>query len=309
MRYRANVTLSWDFDSDLPIEEAVELAKHYLDPLPQTEGLKSTIRLDKLKEKVQKVRIGEFPLDAVMPYVTRDEGKREYEVDGVKYAVKMNSHRYFLFRECCKCVACGLRGTRIFLEYHPADKTPHFNLYGEEDGKLVLFTKDHIHAKAFGGEDRHSNYQTMCIVCNNLKGHVNLTLEAVRQLREIYNENRTKLTKKKLHQLIEETKEKLAQPWAGNPEEVNEQARRRFLKKQRLTGDAVVTNYDLNIWRAGFNLIGKSVYEKIDPTHQHVACIRKGTVLEPLVVMNGRIVCKLSDEDAFSVPEPFVRPV
>jgi hypothetical protein len=201
MKYRAIATVSWDFDTQLSQKEALEFADNHLGGfLKQDEfnDLRLVVRLDKLKEKVEKVKIGEFKIEDVIPFLTKEDEKREYFCDGVQYAVKMNSHRYFTFRECLKCVACGLPGTRVFLECHLSDKSPHFNFYGEEDEKLILLTKDHIHAKAFGGEDRHSNYQTMCLICNNLKGHSNLTLDGVRELRNVYNENKNKVTKKKI---------------------------------------------------------------------------------------------------------------
>lgn len=50
----------------------------------------------------------------------------------------------------------------------------HFNLYAiDKDGNEVLMTKDHILAKARGGKDRISNYQTCCKVCNETKGATN----------------------------------------------------------------------------------------------------------------------------------------
>src|SRR5690606_1745333 len=104
------------------------------------------------------------------------------------------------------------------------------NLYGEEDEKLILMTKDHIHARSCGGEDRHSNYQTMCLICNNLKSHSNLNLEGVSELRRIYNENKHTVTKKKLHCLIEETRNNLSKPWPRSSKH-----------KVKATADAIIT--------------------------------------------------------------------
>jgi hypothetical protein len=305
MRYRANCVLCWDFDSTLSPERAAELTKQQIESLYPQLGLpdlRLLVRLDKLKEKIQKVRLGEFQMSDIIPYITKDDSKREYESDGVKYAVKMNSQRYFLFRECTKCIACGLQGTRILLEHHPADKSPHFNLYAEEDGKLILMTKDHIHAKSCGGEDRHSNYQTMCIICNNLKGHANLTIDSIRELRLIYNENKAKVTKKKLHLLIEEAKARMARPW----DEAKLKASQR-IRRMKASAEAVVTNCDLSVWRVGGDLVAKSVYEPITQGFKQLACIRKGTFLEPMLVMGGRVVCKFSDQELVSVPQQLVR--
>lgn len=301
MRYRATAQIIWDFDTTLPKDQAVEVARQHLGELPNKDGmsdLRLIIRLDRLKDKVQKVRLGEFTPDDVIPYLTKEETKREYDVNGIKYAVKMNSHRYFLFRESMKCVACGLQGTKMFLEHHPADKSPHFNLYGEEDDKLILMTKDHIHAKSCGGEDRHSNYQTMCIICNNLKSHSNLNLEAVSELRRIYDENKDAVTKKKLHCLIEEARNNLSKPW---PAKVAK-------SKPKLTADAVATICDVAVLRDQNNeMYAQSIYDKLPATDSYVGGIRKGTALEPLLCHRGSYMCKLPNEEVILIPQTLVR--
>lgn len=300
-RYRATAQIIWDFDTTLSKEKAVELAHQHLGELPNKDGmsdLRLIVRLDRLKDKIQKVRLGEFTPDDVIPFLTKEETKREYEVNGIKYAVKMNSHRYFLFRECMKCVACGLIGTKMFLEHHPADKSPHFNLYGEEDGKLVLMTKDHIHAKSCGGEDRHSNYQTMCIICNNLKSHSNLNLEAVGELRRIYNENKDSVTKKKLHYLIEEARRNLSKPW---PNKITQ-------NKPKMTADSIITVCDIAVLRDQENeFYTQSIYDKLSQNDRYVGCIRKGTPLEPLLCHRGSYMCKLPNEEIIFIPQTLVK--
>lgn len=305
-RYRATATIVWDFDTELTHDKALEIAKKHLAEIPAQDGmadLRLVLRLDKLKDKIQKVRLGEFKAEEVIPFITKEDVRREYEINGVKHLVRMNSHRYFIFRECSKCVACGLEGKRIFLEHNPTDKSPHFNFYGEEDGKLVLMTKDHIHAKAFGGEDRHSNYQTMCIICNNLKGHANLTIDSVRELRRIYDENKGKVTKKKLHQLIEDAKNKLCQPWHTTKVSVNK--RRKMLAQKKASADAVITSCDIKLFKTASEIYAKSVYDADE--HDHYACIKKGVYLEPLAVHQGKIMCKLTDDEVFMIPQSLVK--
>jgi len=95
------------------------------------------------------------------------------------------------------------------LDINPGDQSPHFNLYGEENGRLVLMTKDHILAKSQGGQDELNNYATMCSTCNNLKGHYNLSNEQVFELRKLYN-NEEKLPRKELRDLINQVREEMA---------------------------------------------------------------------------------------------------
>jgi len=302
-RFRATAQIIWDFDTTVSKDQAVELARQHLGELPNKDGmpdLRLIIRLDRLKDKIQKVRLGEFTIDDVIPFFTKEETKKEYDVNGIKYAVKMNSHRYFLFRESVKCVACGLVGTKMFLEHHPADKSPHFNLYGEEDGKLILMTKDHIHAKSCGGEDRHSNYQTMCLICNNLKGHLNLNLEAVAELRRIYDENKdsVSVTKKKLHCLIEEARASLSKPWPSKS----------VKNKPKMTADAVVTVCDVAVLRDQYGeMYTQSIYDKLPLDDRYVGCIRKNTTLEPLLCHRGAYMCQLPNQEVILVSQTLVR--
>jgi hypothetical protein len=199
MRHRVVATITWDIESST-FDQGLDLANKQLSEFSsKIIDSKITVRLDKLKDKIERIKLGEFKIEDVMPFLTKEEMKREYEYNGVKHFVNMGSQKYFIFRECMNCVACGLKGTRMLLECYPSDRSPHFNLYGEEDNKLILMTKDHIYPKAFGGENCHSNYQTMCIVCNNIKGHSNLTLEDIRELRIIYNQNKNKSTKNQLY--------------------------------------------------------------------------------------------------------------
>jgi len=91
--------------------------------------------------------------------------------DGNK--VKLFSLRLRTFANHGTCCAnCGLCGHFFALERHVGSQGRyHFNLYGhDEEGNEILFTKDHILPKAKGGPDSLKNMQTMCIICNHLKG-------------------------------------------------------------------------------------------------------------------------------------------
>ena len=297
MKYRSTVTLTWDFDSDLSSEEALVFAKRQIESVAQgITNARTGVRVDRLKEKVHKVRLGEFKPEDVIPYITKDETKREYEYEGVTHAVKMNSHRYFLFRECMKCVSCDLPGTKMLLEHHPADKSPHFNLYGEEDGKLVLMTKDHIHPKSCGGDDRHSNYALLCIICNNLKGNANISTESIFELRKIYNEFKDKLPKKQIYKLIEERKQGLQKPKINRQEII-------VKKIQNMSSDSIATVADLNIFRQGDKLFCRHVYDSID--NSRIGCMRKNTCLEPSVTVSNVAYCDIGLEKLLSIESNF----
>ena len=88
-------------------------------------------------------------------------------------SVDLASSRYRMYKEKgVKCVHCGREGTVFILERSQVrDISPHFNLYAvEENGKLILMTRDHIVPKSRGGKDEMSNYQPLCTKCNCKKG-------------------------------------------------------------------------------------------------------------------------------------------
>lgn len=113
-----------------------------------------------------------YTLDEVFPFVTEQKTTQEYG----GFTVKMNSDRYLLFRDKgCICVTCGRVGTFFMLRRNEsptaAPDSAHLNLWCEdEDGTLVMLTKDHIQPKSKGGANALRNYQPMCVLCNTEKG-------------------------------------------------------------------------------------------------------------------------------------------
>lgn len=293
-KHRATATLSWTFDSDS--RDALNVARAYLEELiGDDEELKVALKVDRLREKKSKIILGEFLPSEVLPFVRNDEERRIYRVKDKEYEVRMNSHRYFIFRASQKCAACGIVGVKMVLEQHPNDKSPHFNLYAEENGKLILMTKDHIRAKSFGGEDRHSNYQTMCAICNNLKGNDNLTLDAIKTLRDIYNENQTRLSRKKLNSLINVERVKLKNPQQWERTSRSRQGRVSTASKAK--ENFVLLKSDIVVMDGPDGLIGMSVYESADKGKgmRQVACIKKGTLLTPQSSKDHHILVAFND--------------
>ena len=214
--YKVIATVTWKFETDQPSTASLEYAKSQLDKIldahPQGEefeGFCVQVDLAKMKDRKRLIHLGHFSLEDVLPHITEEESKRDYEIKGKVYPVRMNSDRYFVFKNNNKCVACGLEGDKMILDINPGDHSPHFNLYAEENGRLVLMTKDYVLAKSKGGNDELPNYQTMCCTCNNLKGCHDLVLDDVRELRRLYN-NEEKLPRKELRDLINRKREEMA---------------------------------------------------------------------------------------------------
>jgi 5-methylcytosine-specific restriction endonuclease McrA len=210
--YKTIATITWKFESSKCHREALEYAKARLEEILETkphgidfDGFSVQVDLAKMKDRKRLIHIAEFSLDEVFPFVTEEDSKRDYLVDGKTYQIRMNSDRYHIFKANNKCVSCSLEGTKMILDMNPGDNSPHFNLYAEEHGRLVLMTKDHVLAKSKGGTDALSNLTTTCSICNNLKGNYDLTYEQVFELRQLWNNNQ-KLPKKVLRDLINNTR-------------------------------------------------------------------------------------------------------
>jgi 5-methylcytosine-specific restriction endonuclease McrA len=133
-------------------------------------------------------KFGWLPAYEVLPYVLEPNQKgpvhRDFTVNGCTYSINMTATRYRVFQKSHFCVCCGLEGRVMVLGMNGRrfiKKNAYFNLYSEND---VLMTKDHIIPRSQGGPDNISNLQTMCSICNCLKGDRIISVE------ELRNENR-----------------------------------------------------------------------------------------------------------------------
>ena len=87
--------------------------------------------------------------------------------------VKITSQRYSVFQKSQKCGCCGLEASYLAYEKPLDSEKYHINMYGvDEDGKEILFTKDHIIPFSKGGKNILGNYQTMCSKCDANKGNM-----------------------------------------------------------------------------------------------------------------------------------------
>ena len=135
--------------------------------------------------------IGKFKPEDVLNFIPPDRRRVEktYKVHRKgTFQVGMGSDRYYCFAKSMRCACCGLEGKFFLLEQHRNRKRrPHFNLYAEEGKDLVMMTKDHIIPKGRGGEDERTNLQTMCAICNSLKGSDDIDMDTLFKRRQRYN--------------------------------------------------------------------------------------------------------------------------
>lgn len=122
----------------------------------------------------QYIRHAVVPVENIISAMQRGGTKHEYS--GFKFNISSLRLRTFYRdhkRGCLKCTGCGLVAKFFAVESFTRNRdnnSVHVNLYGVKDRKEVLFTHDHILARALGGSDTLENSQTMCGPCNWAKG-------------------------------------------------------------------------------------------------------------------------------------------
>lgn len=299
MRYRITANLVWDVECFSGKKEAFAIAEKQLKELlaasPFGAAVKGHVSLNHLKEKLTDLRLAEFSPDDVLPFITKKDSRREYKVGDKVYQVRMNSHRYHCFAQSRECAACKIVGTRMILERHTTASQPHFNLYAEENDKLIMMTKDHILPVTKGGEDRMENYQVLCCICNGLKGSAKLDLDGIRELRKIYNEMQViGATSKKIHEAIHEARLRLG----GVDPKLNIEERRVLLAKKKSEEPALITNSPINIYKTEEGEYrGKSNFETIGVKYEKIAELEAGFEFVPVRNNKRQVVVKWQDKD------------
>lgn len=210
-KHKIRTTIQWEIEIPEGQEFSVaQIAREKLEALLPTEFKIQILKAGiPGRKKVHLETLGEFALADVFGQISTEEKRIPFVVGDKVHEVRMNSHRYFVFQQNSCCVSCGLQGSKFLLQQSPCDKSPHFNLYAEENGELVLMTKDHVLPRSKGGKNNHDNYVTMCSVCNNLKANYEITPEQIGKLRDLKRQN-ANLTKKQLSKLIAFTREAMA---------------------------------------------------------------------------------------------------
>lgn len=291
-RFRATATISFELEAEHYKEALEEAASQLTNVTSELQISKKELKLEQLREKNCPLQLAEFDTSEILSYVSKKISKKRFKVGAKAYEIKINSPRYFVFRENTKCVVCGLEGKKFILEKNAIDKSPHFNLYAEEDGKLILMTKDHILPKSVGGDDRLSNFQTMCATCNNLKGSLNISLDGILKLRKTHDENKT-LPRKKLKSALENV--------------INELEKFTFQKIKKPGPDVIYINTDIGIWKMPDGLLmGQPIVEDFPENALQISCMSQYTEVVVVAFIAGQIVIKLSDSQEFYIHQKHV---
>lgn len=116
--------------------------------------------------------LNEVSFEDIFPHVTRNKGTRKKYIHINNIPVRVSDDKLSLFKRNRKCVKCGLIGEKLLVQNDGISNKAHVQLYGIENDTLILMTIDHIIPRSVGGKRLSiTNYQTMCIRCNQRKGN------------------------------------------------------------------------------------------------------------------------------------------
>lgn len=116
----------------------------------------------------------------------KNKHKEMFVTNHGTFYVKTSGHRLSQFKKQNFCACCGLIGNLFKLE-RQGNENPHLNLYNRTNSTDILFTKDHIVPKSLGGKDHMDNYQTMCVVCNNIKSSFNVSMDDLKTAKTMFD--------------------------------------------------------------------------------------------------------------------------
>jgi hypothetical protein len=147
-------------------------------------------------------------------------------------------------------------------------------------------TKDHIIPKSCGGEDCHSNYQTMCSICNSLKGHHNILIEDLKKIRQFYKDKKNNTNKKDLFFQIEKMK--------------NDLQKKFVFKKQVCNSNYLKIPHDMNVYEKDGELYAFHIYEQ-NKSYVHCGCIKKNTIVPILLNIKNKFLCELDKTNSILI--------
>lgn len=302
MIHEVRAAVKWRVRSNLPREEIERLATEtLLRALSSAEIPRFDIRVSSTHSREDYRVIKEMSwLDSV-DRIYRSKNSLPVKDRNKSYQAKMNPQRFFLFRENRFCICCGVEGDKLLVEIRDSDKSPHLNLYANGMDGLTLMTRDHVQPKSLGGCDHLSNYQTMCSVCNSLKGHSNIRLSELKRLRKFYDAHRGK-PKQDLHHLVESERHRISVPWSFGPHQSQAHIR-------GVEAPAHKTLTDLSVYRSdNGTMMARAVCSKAEGCGAYIGNIRRGMVFGALFSYRREVECQVGTS-AVLIPKSLLKRV
>lgn len=112
----------------------------------------------------------EYPVQTIINLI---DDTNKIEIDGM--IIPVDKEKMLAFKNSTKCLTCDIEATHFSLEKianctHGLYGNYHFNLYGSRNNNKILLTVDHAILAKNNGEHHHTNFNTMCVSCNNRRG-------------------------------------------------------------------------------------------------------------------------------------------
>lgn len=108
----------------------------------------------------------EMSLEDGLAFVSQGKDVPHY-FNGERLSTASGSALFVQERHNLCCCNCNLKASK-WQAYTEKNNYPVLNLYGvNEEGKNILFTRDHIIPKSIGGNEDLRNLRVMCSECNN----------------------------------------------------------------------------------------------------------------------------------------------
>jgi len=137
------------------------------------------------------IEIATYDPDEIFEHI-KNGGSSSAKIELCGYIVSAASVKLATLKRNRVCVSCGSVGNRFILEKAKEHPGPHLNLYANWTYKYgkewaIIMTKDHIVPKSLGGNNGTGNMQTMCRLCNTIKGNSTLAPVQVGMVRGVYD--------------------------------------------------------------------------------------------------------------------------
>lgn len=131
----------------------------------------------------------EMSLEEGLQIVAKGKEVQHY-IGTQRISTASGSALFLAQKENLQCVCCGLKANK-WIAKNVRHQYPVLDLYGtDEEGNEILFTRDHIIPKVFGGNEHLDNLRVMCSQCNGVRS-CNLEHEVL----DFYYQNMSRLIK------------------------------------------------------------------------------------------------------------------
>lgn len=121
-----------------------------------------------------------------LPQFVNNRVPRRFDIAGITLNCRSTRMKLLFVHKEWTCRCCGIKASFAAVERSPSSKVwKSLNFYGYDwNGQEVLLTWDHIKPRSLGGRNTLQNSQTLCVLCNTIKGN-DLHFREIRAIRQM----------------------------------------------------------------------------------------------------------------------------